>query len=191
MASDVILTLENVSLSYGDRCIIDSASFGVHAGDKIGILGVNGSGKTTLLRILSAVLPPNSGTITPRKNLKIGYLEQDPQFLPHANVLEHVIPEDPRAQKPDHVYKALLTKLGIETYDKAMQLLSGGQRRKVDIAKVLATEPDLLVIAGGYDDPGEGVHGGVGEPLYELARVLGPALARLAPMQRPALVFAG
>lgn len=58
-------------------------------------------------------------------------------------------------------------------------------------AELAHAEPDLLVIAGGYDDPGEGVHGGVGEPLYELARVLGPALARLAPMQRPALVFAG
>ncbi|MDD4099853.1 MAG: ABC-F family ATP-binding cassette domain-containing protein [Candidatus Cloacimonetes bacterium] len=146
MANDVILTLEDVSLSYADRCIISGASFGVHAGDKIGILGINGSGKTTLLRILSAVLPPNSGTITPRKDLKIAYLEQDPQFLPESCVMDHVVHNDPKEQKPDHLYKALLTKMGIETYDKPMHLLSGGQRRKVDIAKTLANEPDLLVM---------------------------------------------
>jgi ATP-binding cassette subfamily F protein uup len=146
MANDVILTLEDVSLSYADRCIISGASFGVHAGDKIGILGINGSGKTTLLRILSAVLPPNSGTITPRKDLKIAYLEQDPQFLPESCVMDHVVHTDPKEQKPAHLYKALLTKMGIETYNKPMHLLSGGQRRKVDIAKVLACEPDLLVM---------------------------------------------
>ncbi|MFA6692050.1 MAG: ABC-F family ATP-binding cassette domain-containing protein, partial [Saccharofermentanales bacterium] len=146
MAKDVILTLENVYLSYGDRSIIEDACLGIHAGDKIGILGVNGSGKTTLLSILSGVLPPNSGTITPRKDLKIGYLEQDPPFGYGSTVMEHVLPADPKEQKADHIYKSLLTKMGIETYSKPMHLLSGGQRRKVDIAKMLATEPELLVM---------------------------------------------
>ncbi len=146
MANDVILTIENVSLSYGDRYIIKDAAFGIHEGDKLGVLGINGSGKTTLLRILSRVLPPSSGNITPRKNLKIGYLEQDPYFSEDSTVMQHLLPDDPKEQKAEHVYKALLSKLGIDTYDKPMQLLSGGQRRKVDIAKVLATEPELLIL---------------------------------------------
>lgn len=146
MANDVILTLEDVSLSYGDRPIIEAASFGIHAGDKLGVLGVNGSGKTTLLKILSATLAPNSGTVTTRKDLKIGYLEQDPPYGTDSTVMQHVLPDDPKLQKADHVYKALLTKLGIDSYDKPMRLLSGGQRRKADIAKVLATEPELLVM---------------------------------------------
>ena len=146
MANNVILTLEDVSLSYGDRPIIEAASFGIHAGDKLGVLGVNGSGKTTLLKILSANLAPNSGTVTTRKDLKIGYLEQDPPYGTDSTVMQHVLPDDPKLQKADHVYKALLTKLGIDSYDKPMRLLSGGQRRKADIAKVLATEPELLVM---------------------------------------------
>ncbi|HPF09157.1 MAG TPA: ABC-F family ATP-binding cassette domain-containing protein [Candidatus Cloacimonadota bacterium] len=146
MANEVILTLENINLSYGDKCIIKDANFGIHYCDKIGVLGINGSGKTTLLKVLSGVLKPNSGSITPRKNLKIGYLEQDPSFYPGSTVLEHVLPADPKDQKEEHVYKSLLTKMGIETYNKPMHLLSGGQRRKVDIAKVLACEPDLLVM---------------------------------------------
>ncbi|MDD4667561.1 MAG: ABC-F family ATP-binding cassette domain-containing protein [Candidatus Cloacimonetes bacterium] len=146
MANEVILTLENINLSYGDKCIIKDANFGIHYCDKIGVLGINGSGKTTLLKVLSGVLKPNSGSITPRKNLKIAYLEQDPSFYPGSTVLEHVLPADPKDQKEEHVYKSLLTKMGIETYNKPMHLLSGGQRRKVDIAKVLACEPDLLVM---------------------------------------------
>jgi len=146
MANNVILTLEDVSLSYGDRPIIEAASFGIHAGDKLGVLGVNGSGKTTLLKILSANLAPNSGTVTTRKDLKIGYLEQDPPYGTDSTVMQHVLPDDPKLQKADHVYEALLTKLGIDSYDKPMRLLSGGQRRKADIAKVLATEPELLVM---------------------------------------------
>lgn len=146
MANDVILTLDHVSLAYGERQIITDAGLGIHAGDKIGVLGINGSGKTTLLRLLSGNLAPNSGSITPRKDLKIGYVEQDPPFSQGLTVMQHLLPEDLKEQRAEHVYKALLHRLGIDTYDKPMHLLSGGQRRKVDIAKVLATEPELLVM---------------------------------------------
>ena len=146
MANDVILTLENVSLSFGDRKIIENANFGVHAGDKIGILGINGSGKSTLLRLISGILRPDTGLITPRKDLVIAYLEQDPIIDFDKTVLEHVLPANPAKQKDPHHYKSILTRLGITTFDKKMGLLSGGQKRKVDIAKALALEADLLIL---------------------------------------------
>lgn len=145
MINDVILTLEDVSCLYGDKTIIKDVSFGIHAGDKIGIVGINGSGKTTLLRILSTRQKPNTGKITPRKQLKIGYLEQDVDFLPNLTVLQHTIPADGEI-KEDYFYKALLSKLGINDYAQLVGTLSGGQRRKADLARVLAMEPDLLVL---------------------------------------------
>ncbi|MCK9309282.1 MAG: ATP-binding cassette domain-containing protein, partial [Candidatus Cloacimonetes bacterium] len=145
MINDVILTLEDISCLYGDRTIIKDASLGIHVGDKIGILGVNGSGKTTLLKILSGVQRPNTGKITLRKDLKIGYLEQDVDFLPHLTVLQHTIPLEGEVQE-DYYYKALLNRLGISNYDQLVGTLSGGQRRKADLARVLAMEPDLLVL---------------------------------------------
>ena len=145
MINDVILTLEDISCLYGDRTIIKDASLGIHVGDKIGILGVNGSGKTTLLKILSGAQRPNTGKITLRKDLKIGYLEQDVDFLPHLTVLQHTIPLEGEVQE-DYYYKALLNRLGISNYDQLVGTLSGGQRRKADLARVLAMEPDLLVL---------------------------------------------
>lgn len=145
MINDVILTLEDVSCLYGDKTLIKDVSFGIHAGDKIGIVGINGSGKTTLLRILSTRQKPNTGKITPRKQLKIGYLEQDVDFLPNLTVLQHTIPAEGEI-KEDYFYKALLSKLGINDYAQLVGTLSGGQRRKADLARVLAMEPDLLVL---------------------------------------------
>lgn len=145
MINDVILTLEDVSCLYGDKTIIKDVSLGIHAGDKIGIVGINGSGKTTLLRILSTRQKPNTGKITPRKQLKIGYLEQDVDFLPNLTVLQHTIPAEGDI-KEDYFYKVLLSKLGINDYAQLVGTLSGGQRRKADLARVLAMEPDLLVL---------------------------------------------
>jgi ATP-binding cassette subfamily F protein uup len=145
MINDVILTLEDISCLYGDRTIITDVSFGIHASEKIGIVGVNGCGKTTLLKIISGVLRPNTGTITPRKNLRIGYLEQDPVFLPDISVLQHTIPVSGEI-KEEYFYKSLLNRLGITDYEQATGTLSGGQRRKADLARVLAMEPDLLVM---------------------------------------------
>jgi len=145
MPNDILLTLDDISCLYGDRTIIAHASFGIHAGDKIGIVGINGSGKTTLLRILSGIQAPNSGTITPRKDLKIGYLEQEADFDPQESVFAHTLPRDGEI-KEDHHYQALLSRFGFTNFNQSMGTLSGGQRRKADLARVLALEPDLLVL---------------------------------------------
>ena len=146
MANEVILTAENINVAFGDRVVIEDASFGLHAGDKLGIVGVNGCGKTTLLKVISGIIRPATGVITTRKDLKIAYLQQDPNVDPQCTVLNHVIPDDPKIRKEDHHYKALLTRLGMDLYDTPLGILSGGQRRKVDLAKELAHEPDLLLM---------------------------------------------
>lgn len=146
MANEVILTAENLNVAFGDKVIIQDASFGIHTEDKLGIVGVNGCGKSTLLKVLAGSLTPGSGSITCRRNLKIAYLEQDVAANPNHTVLEHVIPQDPQILKEAHHYKAILSRLGMELYDAKLGLLSGGQRRKVDLAKALSLEPDLLLM---------------------------------------------
>ncbi|HNQ43719.1 MAG TPA: ATP-binding cassette domain-containing protein, partial [Candidatus Cloacimonadota bacterium] len=146
MANDVILTLENVNIAFGDRNIIADASFGIHAGDRLGIVGINGCGKTTLLRFLAGKITAQSGSVTPRKNLKIGYLEQDPELDMSRSVMDYITASGTSPRKLDHEYHAILTRLGIDTYDKPLSLLSGGQRRKVCLARTLVHEPELIIL---------------------------------------------
>lgn len=144
MQRPVILTSENLSVSFGDKLIFDSDNWGLHEGDKLGILGVNGSGKSTLLRTIAGKITPNTGEITLRSGLKLAYLEQDPLTDLNQSVLHHVIPVN--ADEEEYYYKAILSRLGLELYDSPLRILSGGQRRKADLAKALALKPDLLLL---------------------------------------------
>ncbi|MCB5233868.1 MAG: ABC-F family ATP-binding cassette domain-containing protein [Candidatus Cloacimonetes bacterium] len=144
MQRPVILTSENLSVSFGDKLIFDSDNWGLHEGDKLGILGVNGSGKSTLLRTIAGKITPNTGEITLRSGLKLAYLEQDPLTDLNQSVLHHVIPDS--ADEEEYYYKAILSRLGLELYDSSLRILSGGQRRKADLAKALALKPDLLLL---------------------------------------------
>ena len=148
MPSEVLLTLDGVAKQIGAKIIFDELSLGVHAGDKIGVVGVNGCGKTTLLRVVSGVTEPSVGTLTFRKDLKVGYLAQEAPSEPDQGVLEYILPPEPFAPESDeeHRYKAILTVLGLTDFDKPLGLLSGGQRRKADLAKVLVADPDLLIL---------------------------------------------
>jgi ATP-binding cassette subfamily F protein uup len=146
MANEVILTAENIHVAFGDKTVIEDASFGLHAEDKLGIVGVNGCGKSTLLKVISGVLQPNSGSITCRNNLKIAYLEQDADIDPSCSVLDHVMPDNPAERKEEHYYKAILSRLGMDLFTSRLGILSGGQRRKADLARALSREPDLLLM---------------------------------------------
>ena len=143
--NEVLLTLENVSCLYGERIILQDLSLGIHTSEKIGIVGINGSGKTSLLRIISGLIKPATGTVTRRKNLKVCLLEQDPQYHPAVSVLQHTYPLQGEI-KDEYHYKSILSRLGINNYHEKMGELSGGQRRKADLARVLAAEPDLLLL---------------------------------------------
>ncbi len=143
--NEVLLTLEDVSCLYGERIILQGVSFGIHSSEKIGIVGINGSGKTTLLRIISGLFQPNTGTVTMRKDLKVCLLEQDPLYISDISVLQHTLPVEGEI-KDEYHYKSILSRLGINNFDEKMGELSGGQRRKADLARVLAAEPDLLLL---------------------------------------------
>lgn len=143
--NEVLLTLEDVSCLYGERIILKGVSFGIHSSEKIGIVGINGSGKTTLLRIISGLIKPNTGTVTMRKDLKVCLLEQDPVYISELSVLQHTFPVVGEI-KDEYHYKSILSRLGINIFDEKMGNLSGGQRRKADLARVLAAEPDLLLL---------------------------------------------
>jgi ATP-binding cassette subfamily F protein uup len=148
MPSEVVITLESLSKQIGVKTIFSELDLGIHASDKIGIVGVNGCGKTTLLKILARELDPSTGTIVIRNGLKLGYLAQDAPLAPEQGVLDYILP--PQAFSPDsdeeHRYKAILTILGLTEFDKSLSLLSGGQRRKADLARVLVNEPDILIL---------------------------------------------
>jgi len=143
--NEVLLTLEDVSCLYGERIILQDVSLGIHNSEKIGIIGINGSGKTTLLRIISGLFKPNTGTVTMRKDLKVCLLEQDPVYISDISVLQHTLPREGEI-KDEYHYKSILSRLGINNYHEKTGELSGGQRRKADLARVLAAEPDLLLL---------------------------------------------
>ena len=148
MQNEVVITLNNISKQIGSKVIFSGLNFGIHAQDKIGVVGVNGCGKTTLLRLLTGLTAPSTGEIILRKGIKIGYLMQDIPLDEEQRLLEYIMPEQAVAAENDeeHRYKAILSTLGIDDYEKPLRLLSGGQRRKADLAKVLVQEPDVLIL---------------------------------------------
>ena len=93
----ILLNIENLTKSYGDRVLFEDISFGVNEGDKIGIVAKNGTGKSTLLSIIAGNETPDSGNIVFRNGLRIGYLPQTPEFLPGATVIDAALDSD------DHV----------------------------------------------------------------------------------------
>lgn len=138
-----ILNIEHISKIYGDKVIFEDASFGIHEGDKIGIIGINGTGKTTLLRMAAGIEEPDSGQIVRQNGLRIAYLPQNPEFPRDATVSSYALG---KSAETDWMVESNLTKLGIVQYDTPLAQLSGGQRRKVAMAKVLASDFDVLLL---------------------------------------------
>ena len=103
------LQIENLTKSYGDRLLFGDVTFGINQGDKIGLIAKNGTGKTTLLRIIAGLESPDSGTVTFRSDLRVGYLDQTPAFDPEMTVLDAcMVPDTPSAIIVAEYEKALL-----------------------------------------------------------------------------------
>lgn len=136
-----IINIEHISKIFGEKTIFRDASFGIHAGDKIGIVGINGTGKTTLLRMIAGLEETDEGQIIRQNNLKIAYLPQNPEFPSGATIRSW-------AQDSEMEWKVQsnLERLGITEYDMLIEHLSGGQRRKAALAKVLASDFDVLLL---------------------------------------------
>ena len=142
-----MLNIEHVSKVFGEKTIFDDVSFGIQEGDKIGIIGINGTGKTTLLRMIAGVEEPDSGQIIKQNGIRLAYLSQHPSFPEGATVLSYAfdgIAENDWALKSE--VKSALNKLGITDHDMKMEHLSGGQKKKVALAKTLTSSFEILLL---------------------------------------------
>lgn len=146
----LLLTCNNLSKSHGARQLFKGVSFGVNKNDKIGLIGPNGSGKSTLLKILTEDESSDSGTLSAKKNLHIGYVPQISTY-PSEPILEVVIDafaKDSHAAHHEKSSKAqiLLSKLGFDDIYQNADRLSGGWKKRLDLAKALINSPDLLLL---------------------------------------------
>lgn len=172
-----ILQIDGLTKSFGDLILFQNISFGIAEGQRIGLIAKNGSGKTTLLNILSGKESYNEGSVVFRRDLRVAYLEQDPQYPSELTVLEacfhsgnevtNVIAEYERImESEDHSRldevlqqmdmlkawdyeqraKQILSQLKINNFKQKISELSGGQLKRVALANVLITEPDLIIL---------------------------------------------
>ena len=139
------LDVQNLTKSFGAHVLFDGISFSVTEGQKVGLVARNGAGKSTLLSILAGIEGYDSGEIIFKRDLRIGYLEQTPRFNPGDTVLEACFNHKGDEAK---VLKAkqILTQLKIGDLGQLMGTLSGGQQRRVALANVLVTEPDMFIL---------------------------------------------
>ena len=171
------LQIENLTKSYGDRILFDSITFGVSEGDKIGVIAKNGTGKSTLLKIISGKESPDDGKITYRNDLRVGILDQMPEFSADATVLDSCLLDNSETAQIIAKYelalnngntdeinqainlmdnanawdyedklKQLLTQLKITDLTAKISTLSGGQRKRVAIARLILENPDLIIL---------------------------------------------
>ena len=146
MASQIpYLDVQNLTKRFGAQVLFDNISFSIAEGQKVGIVARNGTGKSTLMSVLMDKEGHESGDIIYRRDLKVGYLEQSPQFDPEESVLQACFNHE---DDPEKVLKAkqILTQLHITNLEQPMGQLSGGQQKRVALANVLITEPDFLML---------------------------------------------
>ncbi len=180
-----LITVENISKSYVDKKLFESTTFGIHEGQRIGLIGVNGTGKSTLLKVIAGIIEPDSGKRMVAGQTAIEYLPQNPDFEVGSTVLEQVFnstnallqlvyqyektlkelndnPEDKNLQQKlaglsqqmdskgawdlESSAKGILIKLGINNFTMAVENLSGGQRKRVALARALIQPSDLLIL---------------------------------------------
>ena len=140
-----ILDVQNVSKAFGAHVLFENISFSIGEGQHVGLIAKNGTGKTTLLSLLSGKEPVDSGSIIYRKDVRVGFLEQQPKFDQEESVLDACFNHN---GDPDKILKAkqILTQLRITDLNQPMGQLSGGQQKRIALANVLITEPDLLIL---------------------------------------------
>ncbi|SOE22631.1 ATP-binding cassette, subfamily F, uup [Spirosomataceae bacterium TFI 002] len=171
------LSAENIGRDLGERWLFKGLTFGVLQGEKIALIGSNGCGKSTMLDILAGKTETDGGEVSIRKDIRFGFLEQDPEFDGHISVMDTIffaenditkaIKDYEKATKNNDIdllgsaierldslngwdYEAkvqqILSKLGIENFESKMNELSGGQKKRVALAKVLIEEPDFVIL---------------------------------------------
>lgn len=139
-----ILNAEKISKTYGEKVLFDKVVLGVNKGDKIGVIGVNGTGKSTFLKIIAGIEEPDAGEIVSGRGVTVSYLAQAPQFNPGDTIVGYVIKDKNNASEAEA--KTILTKLGITEFDAAINTLSGGQRKRIALARTLVSPAEVLIL---------------------------------------------
>ena len=143
-----VINVEYISKLYGDKLVLEDLSCSVDEGDKIGIIGINGTGKSTLLRIIAGEEEADEGKIIFSNGLTVGWLGQNPEFDEDSSILKYVC--EGKKIEEDYGYesdaKAMLTVLELEQFDEKIKNLSGGQKKRAALCKVLLQKPDILIL---------------------------------------------
>ena len=141
----MILSLEDVSFTYSFKPILDHVNLVINEKEKWGIVGQNGVGKSTLLKIMTGLEKPDSGNVTILKKYKISYCPQNTDFEPHKTIYETV---RSYMTEETEIYQiqAILNKLGLSNYNQSIDILSGGQKKRVALAISLIKEADVYVL---------------------------------------------
>ncbi|WP_312789731.1 ABC-F family ATP-binding cassette domain-containing protein [Sphingobacterium sp.] len=174
-----ILATEQVSHSFHDRWLFKDLHFGLQKGERVALVGINGTGKSTLLAILAERILPTSGKVVKEKGIKIGFLEQDPDFTGLKSINDFIYSADNDQQRLireyeellsesdidqnkledlteristlnaweyEHNIKTILNRLNIMDFHQDIKSLSGGQRKRLALAKLLIDEPDIYIL---------------------------------------------
>ena len=145
------LQVEGLTKSYGDRVLFSDISFGIDQGEKVGLVARNGTGKSTFLDILTGRESPDSGSVIWRNGIRVGYLEQQPPLDSELNAVDYATPDCPAGLTPGEwngrdMARQMLGQFGIDDMTLPVCKLSGGQAKRVALAKVLLTEPDMIIL---------------------------------------------
>ncbi|MBK0381422.1 ABC-F family ATP-binding cassette domain-containing protein [Pedobacter sp. SD-b] len=174
-----IVSAEQLGHNFNDYWLFKNLTFGIQQGQRVALVGINGAGKSTLLKLLAEKIKPSEGKVVKAKDIRFGYLEQDPQFESGQRINDFVFSLDNRQQQiireyeellenenPDvdeisrlteelsnleaweyeHKIKTILGRLDIHHLDQKIDTLSGGQKKRLSLAKLLIDEPDVYVI---------------------------------------------
>ena len=139
------ITFDSVSFRYNEKKILDNVSFSISLSDKIGIVGVNGTGKSTLLKLIMGYEKPINGKIIISGGVKINYLEQDPKFPLDKSLLDIVL-EGNKEETLEYEAKSILSKMGFKDYSITVKNFSGGQLKRVALARALVCPCDFLIL---------------------------------------------
>ncbi len=159
-----ILTLENITKSYGERKLFDNTGFYLQEGEKAGIIGINGTGKSTLLKMIVGLEEPDEGRIVKANHAVVSYLPQNPDFEPEETVIQAVVKSAVEVKRQMEHWdgtgtfsydeesllaaeaKTMLTKLGVYDFEQKCGELSGGQKKRLALVAVLLAPADILVL---------------------------------------------
>lgn len=142
----MLLNAKGIKCQYGDKVLLDGINLNIDNNDKIGLIGVNGTGKSTLLSILALEKEPEYGDIELVGNVRISYMSQDLRLDEDKTILEYISSIVKDNEIALHEAKSVLTKLEIYDFDKKINTLSGGTKRKIALGAALAKPCDLLIL---------------------------------------------